>query len=342
MYYTKQDDYDSFKCIADRCPKTCCESWLIEIDENSLKRYKSEQGPFSTTLKDGINWTDGTFKLFGNRCSMLNDNNLCKMQLALGEDALCYTCRMYPRHVEEYEDLRELSLSLSCPEVARMIVTRDIPYTFTESEDDLEENYDDYEDFDFLLHSSLEYAREKIYSILLNREQNIFLRMANVLCLCKQLQECIANDMVCDMDEVTDNYEYEITDHSQFLRSDMAILRTLEVLDNTWFDDIDTATKYCSKTDYMQMCDMITQKECIVLENICVLLIYAFFCGSVYDDEIYSKAALCVMSTLWIYEIYRSKTDVEDLELLQTVIYSYASEVEHSDDNLLAIEKAFR
>ena len=37
----------------------------------------------------------------------------------------CKTCRQYPRHEEEYENVRELSLSLSCPEAARMILSQD-------------------------------------------------------------------------------------------------------------------------------------------------------------------------------------------------------------------------
>ena len=39
MYYRKTDDYDTFACIAGRCPDTCCAGWQILIDEESLERY---------------------------------------------------------------------------------------------------------------------------------------------------------------------------------------------------------------------------------------------------------------------------------------------------------------
>ena len=35
---------------------------------------------------------------------------------------MCRTCRIYPRHQESYGDLAEVSLSLSCPEAARLVL----------------------------------------------------------------------------------------------------------------------------------------------------------------------------------------------------------------------------
>ena len=46
------------------------------------------------------------------------------MYLNLGEKSLCRTCRQYPRHMEEFENVREASLSLSCPEVAKLLLSR--------------------------------------------------------------------------------------------------------------------------------------------------------------------------------------------------------------------------
>ena len=43
---------------------------------------------------------------------------------------LCDTCRRYPRHIEEFEGMREISLSLSCPEAARIILSQKDPVTF--------------------------------------------------------------------------------------------------------------------------------------------------------------------------------------------------------------------
>ena len=77
--------------------------------------------------------------------------NLCDIYRKLGPSSLCETCRQYPRHTEEFENLRELSLSLSCPVAAEMILGCKSRVEFLEEEDDLEEIEEDYEDFDFLL-----------------------------------------------------------------------------------------------------------------------------------------------------------------------------------------------
>ena len=43
MKRTYPDYYDNFVCIADKCPKTCCAGWQIEIDEDALKRYREKK-----------------------------------------------------------------------------------------------------------------------------------------------------------------------------------------------------------------------------------------------------------------------------------------------------------
>lgn len=45
----------------------------------------------------------------------MNEENLCDIYTEAGKKMLCKTCTRYPRHYEEYENLREISLSLSCP-----------------------------------------------------------------------------------------------------------------------------------------------------------------------------------------------------------------------------------
>lgn len=91
--------------------------------KQQLKKYKKVTGSFRKRLRKSINWKEGTFKQDKNkRCAFLNDENLCDMYIALGEKSLCRTCKMYPRHVEEFEDVREMTLSVSCPEVARILL----------------------------------------------------------------------------------------------------------------------------------------------------------------------------------------------------------------------------
>lgn len=122
MRYCKPDYYEAFRCLAGKCPDTCCAGWQIYIDEDSLERYEQVEGPFGNRLKNSIDWQEGAFFQCGRRCAFLNEQDLCDLYAELGEEALCETCTRYPRHIEEFEGLRELSLSLSCPEAARIML----------------------------------------------------------------------------------------------------------------------------------------------------------------------------------------------------------------------------
>lgn len=161
MRYIKPDYYDEFACIADRCPDTCCAGWQIMIDEDSLEKYERVKGSFGERLEREIDWEEGAFCQKKSRCCFLNEKNLCDIYGNLGEEALCETCTKYPRHVEEFEDLREYSLSLSCPVAARMMLTRKMPVSFLVTEDEkADELEEEFEDFDLLLFTDLEDARK--------------------------------------------------------------------------------------------------------------------------------------------------------------------------------------
>ena len=98
------------------------------VDKKSLKKYKEETGDYRKKLKKAVDFRNETFRQDNNkRCAFLKDNNLCDMYLNLGPDSLCKTCRMYPRHVEEFENVREITLSVSCPEVARILLSKKEP-----------------------------------------------------------------------------------------------------------------------------------------------------------------------------------------------------------------------
>ena len=165
MRYLKPDFYDEFSCLAGACPKTCCAGWQIMIDEDSLKKYKNVQGEFGKRLHGSVNWEEECFCQNERRCAFLNDENLCDLYKALGPDALCDTCRLYPRHTEEFEGLRELSLSLSCPEAAKIILSCKEPVRFLEEETDAE---DDFDEFDFMMFSRLEDTRDVLFLSLIH------------------------------------------------------------------------------------------------------------------------------------------------------------------------------
>ena len=174
MRYVKPYYYNDFKCIADKCPDTCCAGWQIVIDDETLEKYSNEKDEFSYRLKNSIDWGEGVFFQNNGRCAMLNDNNLCDLVTAKGEGGLCRTCHMYPRHIEEFEGVREYSLSLSCPVAARIILedTNKLVFDIEENED-IDPLEEEFEDFDFFMYTQLEQARDVIFEIIQNRDLSV-------------------------------------------------------------------------------------------------------------------------------------------------------------------------
>ena len=39
MFIQKQDIFDNFTCIAEKCPESCCKLWQIAVDEDSVDKY---------------------------------------------------------------------------------------------------------------------------------------------------------------------------------------------------------------------------------------------------------------------------------------------------------------
>ncbi|MEE0657280.1 MAG: flagellin lysine-N-methylase [Blautia hansenii] len=363
MYYRKPHYYDKFSCTAEQCPDTCCAGWQIVIDENSLEKYSNVSGDFGIRLLNSINWREGIFEQYEKRCSFLNAENLCDIYKELGADALCDTCRLYPRHIEEFENLREFSLSLSCPVAAKMILQCQEPVRFLEEEDEKEEGEEDFEDFDFLLFDCLLEVREKLFSIVQNRTIPIEKRMYCVLKIAKNLQTALDEGGLFERDFISDMELYlqeEIKEFSGGFYETVQVLRKdllrLEVLREEWKANLKATENLFQKGEiwYMdkrerykaEIKNTIGQEQWdIYKEQLLMFFLYTYFCGAVYDDMIYSKGVLSVISVFWIEEITfwnwaKDERIIEEKNILETA-YRYAREIEHSDENLNLLEEIF-
>ena len=127
MYLTKPDYFDSFRCIAGDCPDSCCKEWDVQVDEISAEYYRGLTGPLGDRLREVLHTEDGetVMTIIDGRCPMWRADGLCRIQAELGEQALCKTCREFPRLTHDYGDFIELGLELSCPEAAKFILGAD-------------------------------------------------------------------------------------------------------------------------------------------------------------------------------------------------------------------------
>lgn len=367
--------YHDFACTADKCPDTCCAGWQIMIDDESLERYEQYVGHFNERLVNGIDWNEGCFKQDEQkRCSMLNEQNLCDMVLKMGEHHLCKTCTRYPRHEEEFEGLREWSLSLSCPVAAHIVLSCEEPVRFiVEENDDDDPLIDEFEDFDFLLFTELEDARDVIYEIVQNKDLSIEKRLQVLMSLGTQLQNCVEENRISDMQEIVHRFakdpigeteeamsgeglfaqDPDLTDASdryEFLQELFSVFSKLERMRDDWQEVVDEERDLLAKgsahyADLRTAFEAAMEQESwweIFLRNYLMSFVYTYFCGAVYDDWIDTKVMLGVFSVLFTEEFIMNlwqKNGKITPEECERIAYRYVREVEHSDLNLDALEE---
>ena len=354
MLYTYPDYYERFKCVAGECEDTCCAGWQIVIDEESLAKYKK-----ITNGKDKrIDFKEGVFRQDKERrCAFLNSDNLCDMYIEWGEDSFCETCRKYPRHIEEFENIRECTLSMSCPEAARIILGNKDKVSFVSKEDELEEED---EEFDALLFSVLEDSREIMYQILQDRERNIADRVELLIKIAELLQEKLDEDDIFSAIETMEQCENKSSElqkckNTQYEQS-LKIFKRLyemEVLNEFWADMTDETADavYCGgeafydelNREFNAWLDANISTHSIIWEQILVYFVSVYFCGAVYDCNALGKVRLAVMGLVCIYECLKARWLKNEKQLsmedIVTVAYLYSRELEHSDINLEIVEQ---
>ena len=123
MLYVRPDFYDDFACTASACSHSCCIGWEIDVDAESLARYRVLGGALGDALRENIALEPTPhFRLTaGERCPFLRADGLCRLILELGEDSLCDICALHPRFYNEYPDRVEMGLGLCCEEAARLL-----------------------------------------------------------------------------------------------------------------------------------------------------------------------------------------------------------------------------
>ncbi len=339
MIYRKQTGFNEFHCIADRCPKSCCEGWQIIIDEESLNRYALVSGPFSEQLRTGIDYRESCFLQHAGRCSMLSETGLCKLQIALGEVYLCDTCRKYPRHEEKFFNLREYSLSLSCPEAVRMLTEPAYDFFLTESTDETFDQPEEYEDFDPYLFDALLDSRAKMLEMAGQQELPLQKRMQHIAAAALELQELYDFGDLSEMGDVA----YDGTQNTagtgaafapDYLLRSLNVLSSLEVLEESWVNSIDSVRRYWSalspSSEEWKRAMYPSEDLEFVFEKVFKSLLFSYYCGSVYDGQIYARTMLAVSFVRWLMMISHAQPD----RSLAETIWLFSREIEHSDINI--------
>ena len=372
MIYTVPEYYNQFQCLASACPATCCAGWQIVIDEKTQEKYRNYKGSFGNRLKNSIDWKDGTFQQYHGRCAFLNEENLCDIHIEAGHDALCRTCRRYPKHVEVYENEREVSLSLSCPAAARLIMGQKQPCRFRSIEKSGEESERDFDEF---LYSALQDCRKVMLTLVQDRSVPLQLRMARILALAHDVQNRIERNRVFEVETVLERYQRpqarelldaklcRFAEHSKQQQGARAwledwitvrwrmldLFREFEVLDPLWTEDLQMYRrclyeKGCATylDQELQWTERSEEWE-TEYEQILVYFLFTYFCGAVYDGDVMRKVQMAVESVLILSELgmaaWMQEGTMPTFEDRMRLAWRYSRELEHSDPNLAAMER---
>ena len=373
MRYTTPAFYREFKCIGGACEDSCCDYWEIDLDDESLKFYMAQKGEFGKRMKACTRVKDKQFILNGNRCPFHNDDDLCDIYIELGEEALCQTCTNFPRHIEEFDDLKEVSLTMSCPEASRIMLAKKDRMNFicregSDREYGLKElkpvsrfafwKRGHENKLDAKLFPVLENAREDIYRILQDRSKNVFKRAAELLLYAEILQSRIDLCAVAKGFDI-DASKLDMSDYNAGALADKAftsdvddlmsqMLNMYEGLENIkpeWKEYLSCGEKHLKSDsvtkDIKAFYDYYSDRE-YEFEHILVYYIFNYFLGASYDYDILTKVKFAVISFMVIFELDTARWVMQDrsfsFEDQVIIAHAYSKEVEHSYNNYEALQ----
>lgn len=122
---------DAFRCAGTECEDTCCKGWNVWIDKETYTKYQAiESGPFRILMERQITLNPhaandreyAKMVLSDDTCGFLAPDHLCSIQKDYGESYLSRVCAVYPRVTKNIDFAKETTLTLSCPEAAKLIL----------------------------------------------------------------------------------------------------------------------------------------------------------------------------------------------------------------------------
>lgn len=299
--------YHGFKCLAGSCPDSCCKEWAVDVDPEAAARYRALEGPLGDRLRQVlVDTDDGTQMVIeAGRCPMWRQDGLCRIQAELGHDALCETCRNFPRLRHDYGDFAELGLELSCPEAARLILGSAGGFLVAAQPGGEEPEYDPGDMA--LLRGSRKLALE-----FLQAQENIPRALGAILLYAHDVQAAL------DGLGAVGTPEDCLADTQQFSGGDMGAVfdffRALEILTEDW-----------QKRLAVGPGKIIWNKE---LKNLCRYMLERYWLQAISDLDLVCRVKLGITACLLVGSMGGDTVETAQL---------FSKEIENDPDNVEAI-----
>lgn len=288
--------YRDFKCIAGDCPDSCCQGWEVDADAESLGYYKTLKGSIRERIDsvlDNDEYGNTVFRLADKkRCPFLNKDNLCDMHIAIGGEHTPYTCRTFPRFINDFGGTREMGISFSCPVASDMMWELEEKFDFSSEVNDLPPSLND---IDAQLYFKLLSARKKAYDIVQNSALPLNQRLVELLDFGAELQK----DISC-CEEGREGIHFS------------EVFYNPEVINAEWVKKVKNADFDASVLN--------TKSN----ENIAMYFLYRYFLNAVFDSDVLSKIKMAVIGVLiptyfgndsWTIHLWSKETEHSDLNM---------------------------
>ena len=306
--------FDKFRCIADKCPDTCCVGWEVDIDEETAEKYSKVDGDLGNKIRKHLTHDETGCNIFtlceGDRCPFLNNCNLCEIQAEKGENFLSKTCTLFPRFFDDFGSFREMGLGFGCPEGAKIILSEKEPFTLKPYDEcDCEST-----DIDEQLLDTLTTLRNGIFAVLEKNELSFKEKAKNILDMAKKVQRELDGDEFADETQhrdfgtcltILENMEYISVERREFIQNLKTKTLSSNAL-NIYQSDFEKLMKY---------------------------YVFRYLLKAVYDYDVLTKVKYGIFACIVISRIY-AFFENPDFETRVKIMYSFSKEVEYSDVNI--------
>lgn len=212
-----------FRCIGPACEDSCCIGWRVQIDKNTYRKYCEctdkqlrEQMDVKIT-RHRTNASDANYAKIklnaGGSCPFIDADKLCAIQRKLGEEYLSVTCTSYPRTTNTINGTVEKSLTMSCPEAARLALLNSELMAFDETEEDVRVRNSGGRIIDTgsikATHKPQRYFWElRIFmvSLLQDRSYALWQRLVILGLFCRQMDQLVSEAKVHDIPQLIGTY----------------------------------------------------------------------------------------------------------------------------------------
>ena len=287
-----------FSCLAGACHHNCCLGWEIDIDSESLARYRAIPGALGQRLREAIDESGDAahFRLtLEERCPFLNGDHLCDLILELGEGSLCQICADHPRFLNEFSDHTEVGFGLCCEAAGRLILGWREPMRLVAVDDD-----------------SISIAPDADEAALLTLRDELIAR---------------TQDRSLPFSERLDDLARRCSLPERPWHAWRDFLLSLERLDDAWAGALSALP---------DKPPTLPEGWDIPFEQLTVYLLFRHLPGALEDGDVTGRARYCVLIAKLLAALLATQT-APCLGDLVELCRLYSSEIEYSDENVSAI-----